>query len=44
VPPIKVGLRLRIMVGSRPQQDADPFYTVVLLRKSSDWRYDRRAA
>src|SRR5258708_3525869 len=32
------------MLGSRPQQDADPFYAVVLLRKSSDRRYDRRDA
>ena len=24
------------MLGSRPQQDTDPFYAVVLLRKSSD--------
>jgi hypothetical protein len=32
------------MLGSRPQQDVDPFYAVVLLRKSSDRRYDRRAA
>ena len=32
------------MLGGRPQQDADPFYAVVLLRKSSDRRYDRRAA
>ena len=44
VPPIKAGLRLRTMLGSRPQQDADPFYAVALLRKSSDRRYDRRAA
>jgi len=32
------------MLGSRPRQDADPFYAVVLLRKSSDRRYHRRAA
>jgi hypothetical protein len=44
VPPIKAGLRLRIMLGSRPRQDADASYAVVLLRKSSDRRYDRRAA
>jgi hypothetical protein len=32
------------MPGSRPQQDANPLYAVVLLRKRSDRRYDRRAA
>jgi hypothetical protein len=32
------------MLGSCPQQDADPLYAIVLLRKSSDRRYDRRAA
>jgi hypothetical protein len=32
------------MLGSRPRQDADASYAVVLLRKSSDRRYDRRAA
>jgi hypothetical protein len=35
------------MLGSRPQQDTDPFYAVVLLRKSSDttaaWKRDELA-